>query len=59
MKPGQAILTYLITVFCLSLSSSGQKAKDFKLEPLSPKFGEIIAGDAKLEAVATGFGFTE
>jgi gluconolactonase len=59
MKPGQAILTYLITVFCLSLSSSGQKAKDFKLESLSPKFGEIIAGDAKLEAVATGFGFTE
>jgi gluconolactonase len=59
MKPGQAILTYLITVFCLSLSSSGQKAEDFKLESLSPKFGEIIAGDAKLEAVATGFGFTE
>ena len=59
MKPGQAILTYLITVFCLSLSSSGQKAKDFKLEPLSPKFGEIIASDAKLETVATGFGFTE
>ena len=50
---------YLITVFCLSLSSSGQKAKDFKLEPLSPKFGEIIAGDAKLETIATGFGFTE
>ena len=59
MKPGQTILTYLITVFCLSLSSSGQRAKEFKLEPLSPKFGEIIAGDAKLEAVATGFGFTE
>lgn len=59
MKPGQTILTYLITVFCLSLSSSGQRAKEFKLEPLSPKFGEIIAGDTKLEAVATGFGFTE
>jgi gluconolactonase len=59
MKPGQAILTYLITVFCLSLSSSGQKAKDFKLEPLSPKFAEIMEGDAKLDTVATGFGFTE
>ena len=59
MKPGQTILTYLITVFCLSLSSSGQRAKEFKLEPLSPKFGEIIAGDTKLETVATGFGFTE
>jgi gluconolactonase len=59
MKPGQTILTYLITVFCLSLSSSGQRAKEIKLEPLSPKFGEIIAGDTKLEAVATGFGFTE
>jgi gluconolactonase len=59
MKPGQVILTYLITVFCLSPSSSGQKAKEFNLEPLSPKFGEIIAGDAILEAVATGFGFTE
>jgi gluconolactonase len=43
----------------LSLSSSGQTATEFKLEPLSPKFGEIITGDAKLEAVATGFGFTE
>jgi gluconolactonase len=36
-----------------------QKSQSFKLEPLSPKFSELISGDAKLETVATGFGFTE
>ena len=36
-----------------------QKAQAFKLEPLSPTFQNLIASDAKLETVATGFGFTE
>ena len=36
-----------------------QSARDFKLEPSSPKFQELIGSDAKLEKVATGFGFTE
>src|SRR5215470_2303512 len=36
-----------------------QKSQTFRLEPLSPKFSELIASDAKLETVGTGFGFTE
>lgn len=36
-----------------------QKAREFKLESLSPKFQELVSPDAKLETVASGFGFTE
>ncbi|HEV2714966.1 MAG TPA: SMP-30/gluconolactonase/LRE family protein [Terriglobales bacterium] len=59
MKPGRTILIYLATVFCLPLTLCAQKAKIFKLEPLSPQFFELMSRDAKLETVATGFGFTE
>jgi len=59
MKLGQTILLQLVTVLSLALSLSAQKTRDFKLEPLSPKFLELIGRDAKLETVATGFGFTE
>lgn len=59
MKLGQRILISLLAVGCLSLKSSAQKDRTFKLEPLSPKFSELIANDAKLETVSSGFGFTE
>src|SRR6266550_2308091 len=59
MKRGQTIPIHIVTLVCLSLTLSGQKGNDFKLEPLSPKFWEVIDHDAKLETVATGFGFTE
>jgi len=59
MKPGQTVLLQLVALACMALSLSGQKTRDFKLEPLSPKFLEIIGRDAKLETLATGFGFTE
>src|SRR6202166_3854378 len=59
MKLGQAFLLQLVTVLCLAMSLFAQKTRDFKLEPLSPKFEELIAANAKLETVATGFGFTE
>src|SRR5579864_4560075 len=49
----------LLSVAGLALSLSAQTKRDFKLEPLSPKFSELIGDDAKLETVATGFGFTE
>src|SRR5215467_9881102 len=39
--------------------SSAQKTREFKLEPLSPKFQELIPSDVKLEKVASDFGFTE
>jgi gluconolactonase len=41
------------------LPSCAQKAREFKLEPLSPKFQELVGSDAKLQKVATDFGFTE
>ena len=59
MKLGQTILLQLVTVLYLALSLSAQKTREFKLEPLSPKFSELIGLDSKLETVATGFGFTE
>jgi hypothetical protein len=41
------------------MSVRGQTARGFRLEPLSAKFLQLIASDAKLETVASGFGFTE
>ena len=52
-------LSFLLAVFLSSPTAPAQKAQSFKLEPLSPKFSELISGEAKLETVATGFGFTE
>jgi len=59
MSLGQKILLQFVAVICLAMSLSGQKTKEFTLEPLSPRFLELIGGGAKLETVATGFGFTE
>src|SRR4029077_4735606 len=59
MKLGHKIVIHLTGLVLLSLTLSAQKGKEFKLEPLSPKFSELIGSDAKLETVATGFGFTE
>jgi gluconolactonase len=52
-------LPFLLTLIVSTASIQPQKSQSFKLEPLSPKFSELIASDAKLETVATGFGFTE
>src|ERR1700686_2589517 len=59
MKLGQAFLLQLVTVLYLAMIVSAHKTREFKLEPLSPKFSELIGLDSKLETVATGFGFTE
>ena len=52
-------LSFLSAVLLSSTLLPAQKSQTFKLEPLSPKFSELIPRDAKLETVATGFGFTE
>ena len=44
---------------CLLAPVQAQTARTFKLEPLLPKFTELIGRNAKLETVAGGFGFTE
>src|SRR5271169_5895226 len=52
------LLPWLAVAFFTS-TVAAQKAQNFRLEPLSPKFSELIGSGAKLETVATGFGFTE
>lgn len=58
MRYGHSILLILLALVCLPLTSAAQKA-GFKLEVLSPKFQDLIDKDARLETIATGFGFTE
>ena len=48
-----------LAVLLASIAVTAQKSQNFKLEPLVPTFGDLIGSDAKLETVATGFGFTE
>jgi gluconolactonase len=57
MKFGHTILLHLISVVCLLLTASDPRP--FGLQPLSPKFWDLVDPQAKLETVATGFGFTE
>ena len=50
----------LLLAFTIPLPAYAQKnARNFELQPISPKFSALIPSDAKLETVATGFGFTE
>ena len=55
MKSSPLLLALILSTTIIH----AQKSQTFKLEPLSSKFSELIASDAKLETVATGFGFTE
>ena len=59
MKFGHTILLHGMTVLGLLFTASAQNARSFALEPLSGKFWDIVDHQAKLETVATGFGFTE
>lgn len=52
-------LPFLLALLLSAVIVPAQKSRRFSLEPLSPKFSELIASGAKLETVATGFGFTE
>ena len=59
MKLQNTIVFHLTTVFCLLLTASAQTPRSFDLQPLSPKFWDLVDHQAKLQTVATGFGFTE
>src|SRR5215469_1657995 len=52
---------WTLTAVCLWLVASAptQTPRAFELQSLSPKFWGLVDHDAKLETVATGFGFTE
>jgi gluconolactonase len=67
MKPNNARprvtllwVIYILTLVCSSATFAQDKPKrEFRLEANSPSFWKLISKDAKLETVATGFGFTE
>lgn len=49
-----------LIVFCVLNSGSAQhQRREFELQGLAPSFWSLVDRDAKLEVVATGFGFTE
>ena len=49
----------LIGAACLLLSAKAAEPRKFQLESLSDNFWQLIDRNAKLETVASGFGFTE
>src|SRR5437764_9862433 len=54
------ILSTILSVGALAGPGAAQQpARKFELQPISPKFSTLIPADAKLEKIATGFGFTE
>jgi gluconolactonase len=59
MRIRHTILLQLTTVACLLVAASAQNTRAFGLQELSPKFWDLVDHQAKLETVATGFGFTE
>jgi len=52
-------LAFALLALLPAIPATAQKPQTFKLEPLTPAFSGLISSDAKLETVATGFGFTE
>jgi gluconolactonase len=59
MRLRDSLLLALLALFVMPVTVTAQKTQNFKLDSLSPKFLELIGSNAKLETVATGFGFTE
>ena len=59
MKPTQRLLFFLTIVVCCSIGASAQQSRAFELQSISPKFWDLFDRNAKLQTVATGFGFTE
>src|SRR5689334_1144563 len=57
-RPIKVLICFAVLVF-LSLGAAAQDKRNFELQSLSPKFWDLIDRDAKLQTVATGFGFTE
>ncbi len=62
MKSTFYVLLFLVTLTSSAISFFGQtdhSARQYALHAESPRFWELFEKDAKLERVATGFGFTE
>jgi gluconolactonase len=54
-----AMFVALMALSAVLFAQNQKSPRKFELEALSPKFWSIVSHDAKLETVATGFGFTE
>jgi gluconolactonase len=59
MKARRIIAMLLTAMLPSFITASAQTTRTIGLEALSPKFWDLIDRNAKLEKVATGFGFTE
>ena len=60
LRPSIAGMVFAFLLVIVPGFASAQKAeRKFDLQAISPKFWDLIDHDAKLEQVATGFGFTE
>ena len=46
-------------LFLFSIAASSQEHREFQLQADSPEFWNLVDHDAKLQTLATGFGFTE
>ena len=57
MKKKTFALTLLVTIALPMVAQ--QSARTFEIQPISSKFSTLISPHAKLQTVATGFGFTE
>src|SRR6516165_5608881 len=54
-----AVAVVLIAGFPLNPAQTSRPARSFEMRAESPQFWNVVAKDAKLEVVASGFGFTE
>jgi gluconolactonase len=55
---GFAAMTFIAVAFLCAAQSDSSK-RSFELRAESPRFWNLVAHDANLQTVATGFGFTE
>jgi len=53
------VFPFLIAGICFSAIQAHGPAREFQLRAESPQFWKLFSHDAKLETLATGFGFTE
>jgi gluconolactonase len=59
MRNARVALCVLVSAVCFVAAASAQDHRTFELQSISPAFWNLVDHDAKLETVATGFGFTE
>lgn len=59
MRIAGIALRVLVSAACFMSVATAQDHRTFELQAISPAFWDLVDHNAKLETVATGFGFTE